>query len=291
MNEQEKAAQFSADVDRLLQGRAGDGPGDWHTDEDRALLALAREMASMDFSHESRTLRHDLQAKGDNGMFTGMNGGRRALVALGAALFLLMASAMMVAPVRAFAQEMLQGLFVRHESDRLASEPPHPAAGPTATAVPLPGSVPDMTIDQARALAPFTVKELAALPDGFSLASVYYGEDEDKVTLLYVNDAHLGISLHQQPAGTVEPWPIGTDAVVEDVTVGDTPAEFVRGSWRWLEPEGDLIGVSEMEWRDDDPYQQLRWIEGDVAYTLGTTVGQNMGLTQADLIGMAESLK
>lgn len=65
----------------------------------------------------------------------------------------------------------------------------------------------------------------------------------------------------------------------------------MRGSWRWLEPEGDLLGVNEMEWRDDDPYQQLRWIEGDVAYTLGTTAGQNLALTQEDLIGMAESLK
>lgn len=107
--------------------------------------------------------------------------------------------------MRAFAQDVLQGLFVRHESDRLVSEPPDPVTDPTPTAVPLPGSVPDMTIDQARELAPFTVKELTALPEGFSLDSVYYGEAEDRVSLLYVNDSHLGISLHQQPADTVEP--------------------------------------------------------------------------------------
>lgn len=291
MNEQEKAAQFSAEVDRLLQGRAGEGPGDWHTDEDRALLALAREMASMDFSHESRTLRHDLQAKGDNGMFSSMNSGRRALVALGVALFLLMASAMMVAPVRAFAQEILQGFFVRHESDRLASEPPHPVAGPTATAVPLPGSVPDLTMEQARELAPFAVKELTALPQGFDLDSIFYDEVKGKVALLYANEDHLGFILHQQPVETVEPRPIGADAEVQNVMVGDAPAEYVRGSWRWLEPEGDMVGVNEMEWRDDDPYQQLRWIEGDVAYTLGTTAGQDLDLTQADLITIAESMQ
>lgn len=221
-----------------------------------------------------------------------MKNGRRALVGLALAVTLLLFAVVAISPVRAFAQDLLQSLFVRHDSNTMITEPYDPVADPTPTPVPAPESLPDLSVAEAAALASFAVKELANLPEGYRLASVYYDEVRDRVTFLYIKDTYLGIVLHQEPAETAEPWTIGADAVIKPVTVGDVPGEYVRGSWDWGEPatEGS-IGSAEMIWKSDDPYQQLRWTQDGIVYTVSTTVGQEQGITQADLIAIAESLQ
>lgn len=291
MNEQEKAARFSAQVDRLLHTPAEATAGDTLPQDDQALLELAREMAAMDFSTQSQFLRSGRQPKGETPMLSGLFNGRRVLVTLGATVFLLILAFTFVAPMRAFAQDAWQSLFVRDENNRIAVESSAPIVGPTSTPVPAGDAVGGMSVAEAQELASFRLKEPAGLPAGFALSSVYYDEAHDKVTFLYLNDAFLGIVLHQQPAGTAERFTIGAEAEVESVTVNGVRAEYVRGSWGWLEPEGGLVVSDEVEWRADDPYQQLRWVADGNAYTLSTTVGQDLGLSQADLIAIAESLR
>lgn len=292
MNEQEKATRFSAQIDQLLHAPASHLADEQLTDDDQALLDLAQKMAVMDFSSQSQFRRQIQQPmKGANKMLFVRNG-RHALAAMGVILLLLVLTVTLIAPVRAFAQELLQGLFVRHESSTIAAEPYDPIADPTPTPIPDPDSEPEMSVAEAEALTSFAVKELTNLPDGYALSSVHYDEERDKVTFLYLNDAYKGIVLHQEPAETAEPWTIGADAVIEPVTVGDVSGEYVRGAWQWGEPatEGS-IGSTEMIWQSDDPHQQLRWTQDGIVYTLSTTVGQDLGLTQADLIALAESVK
>jgi hypothetical protein len=291
MNEQEKAVRFSAQVDQLLQTPAHTTAGDPLTDDDQVLLALADEMAALDFSAQSHFLRRVRQPKGANKMIFIRNG-RRAFIGLALAVTLLLFAVVAISPVRIFAQELWQGLFVRHESSHIAVEPFVLPAEPTATPIPDPDAMSDLSVAEAAALASFAVKELSHLPAGYALSSVYYDEAQDKVTFLYLNDAYLGIVLHQEPANLAEPWTIGANAVIQAVTVDGAPGEYVRGAWRWVEPEdGGAVGVTEAVWQNDDPHQQLRWTRGKIAYTLSTTIGQDLGLTQADLIAIAESLQ
>lgn len=218
--------------------------------------------------------------------------GRRALVGLALAVTLLLFAVVVISPVRAFAQELLQSLFVRHDSNTMTTEPYDPVTDPTPTPIPAPESLPDLSVADADALASFAVKELTHLPEGYRLGSVYYDEAQDKVTFLYINDAYLGIVLHQEPAETAEPWTIGPDAVIETVMINGAAAEYVQGAWQWGEPTvPGAIGSTEVVWQSDDPHQQLRWTQDGITYTVSTTVGQDQGLSQADLIAIAESLE
>lgn len=292
MNEQEKATRFSSQIDQLLQAPAWQQADDLLNDDDQALLDLARKMTVLDFSTQSQFRQRIQQPmKGVNKMLFARNG-RHALAALGVTILLLVLTITLIAPVRAFAQEFLQSLFVRHESNTIAAEPYNPISDPTPTPIPAPESVPNLSVSEADALASFAVRELTNLPAGFTLSSVYYDQERDKVTFLYLNDIYQGIVLHQEPAETAEPWTIGADAVIEAVMVGNIPGEYVHGSWQWVEPTTeDAVGSTEEIWRNDDPHQQLRWTQDGIVYTLSTTVGQDLGLTQADLITLAENLQ
>jgi hypothetical protein len=128
------------------------------------------------------------------------------------------------------------------------------------------------------------------VPTEYTLSSVYYDESRQRVTFLYLHGG-LGISLHQEPTEAAAPWVIGPDAAIETVKIGSLFGEYVRGTWADVaQNDGLTITVTERVWDSADPYQQLRWIEGDILYTLGTTVGQDVGLSQSDLIAIATSL-
>src|SRR5690554_943460 len=105
MNEQEKTARFSAQVDRLLRRPAEATVGDTLPQDDQVLLELAREMAAMDFSSQSQFLQSGRQPKGETPMLSGLFNGRRVLVTLGATVFLLILAFTFVTPMRAFAQD------------------------------------------------------------------------------------------------------------------------------------------------------------------------------------------
>lgn len=287
MNEQEKARRFSAHVDRFLHLPVSKEAEHPLPESDQPTLELARTMAALDFSPRSRFLRQVRQQKGDKRMSISHNR-RRTFVALGAALMLGLIALVAIQPARAFATELLQSLFIRNESDRLpVADPVAVSDEPTATAVPVEPS-PAMSIAEADALAPFAVREPGLIPNGFVLTSVHYNVERERVTLLYLNDAQIGFSLHQEPAGYSEPGTIGPDATIEPVFIGEIPGEYVRGTWVLND---DTSPGDEMVWDDDDPYRQLRWVQDGIAYTLGTTVSQDTGLMRGDLIAIAESLQ
>lgn len=291
MNEQEKADYFSTQVDALLQKSAPIMVDENLSDDDQALLDTARLLASVDFAPQSRFLRRLPHPQGAKPM-TNRWTGRRAL-ALSTVFFLLLLLVLgAIPPVRVFAQEVWQSFFVRHESSSVAlSEPEIISAEPTGTPIPVENVVPDMSVSDAAALAPFTVREPANIPAGYILTSVYYDETLKRVTCLYLKGG-LGISLHQEPAATANPGIIGPEANVETIQIGDVPGEYVRGTWTDVgHNDGVTITVTERVWDSNDPYQQLRWTEDGIVYTLGTTVGQDLGLTQADLIAIAVSLQ
>jgi len=291
MNEQEKATYFSAQVDALLQKSAPTMVDDDLDETDQVLLDLARLLSALDFSAQSQFLRQSQPSQGVKPM-ANIWTGRRVLAGFSAILLLLLLAVTAITPVRVLAQEVWQSLFVRHDNGSIRlSEPVVISAEPTATPIPVVDINPAMSISEADALAPFTVREPAAMPPGYILTSVYYNETLKRVTCLYLNGG-LGISLHQEPADMADPGIIGPEASVETVQIGDAFGEYVRGTWADVgHNDGVTITVTEHVWDSDDPYQQLRWTNDGVVYTLGTTVGQDLGLTQADLIAIATSLQ
>jgi hypothetical protein len=63
-------------------------------------------------------------------------------------------------------------------------------------------------------------------------------------------------------------WQVSQDAVVEAVTIGSLPGEYVRGGWMGMAENG---GVS---WDADLPTQTLRWAADGIRYTLAYMPGK-----------------
>lgn len=298
MNEQEKAVHLSSQIDRLLEQPASLLVHEENMlTDDQELLELAQRMAGLNFSAQSRFLRRRQQTKGAsmNTLSQRITPQRRRMWLAGgvmAALFLL--ALLTLPPVRALAQEVWQSLFTRHDSDNaILPEPYTVTLEPTAS--PIPVAVPqlNMTVADAEAMAGYDVLEPGYMPAGYQLSSVHYDAGATAVTQLYLQGG-VGISLRQEPAATAEAWFIGQSAVVESKQIGHLSAEYVRGAWNEVaevDSQGNTAVVSQQTWNPDDPYQRLRWTDGQMAYTIGTTVGQETGLQAADLIAIAESLR
>jgi hypothetical protein len=298
MNEQERAARFTSEVDRLLE--PGAPPTLRETpisQEGQELLELAQTLAQIDLSPQSAFLRRLRQPQGDK-MQTPILPSifqLRRLVFISGVIALVLAVALLTVPAtRVMANELWQSLFVRHSSDSQSfAEPFEVSAVATATPIPVEEHQPALSLAEATALAGFDVKEVASVPEGFTLANIHYNAEQKAVTLLYLNRQWLGITLRQEPAAMATPWIIGETAVVETVTIGDNSGEYVRGEWvmAGTQPDESRFLVQGSVWIAAGPAQHLRWVDGDMVYTLATSPARESGLVLADLLHMAESLR
>lgn len=203
---------------------------------------------------------------------------------------------------RAFAQSILQ-FFVRTASDALPV-PTEPLTWvevtpgilhPTKTALP-PMAVfakdcgdfpnPTCSVEQMREKVDFEVKELRNIAEGMYFIGATGGPDT--VFLKYEFENHSGgLTIFEErwlgkPAeGTSE---VGASAIVETVQIGDLAGEYFRGSFVMQ------AGESETTWDPDFGAETLRWVDGDISYTLQYDFTIQEPLGKEKFVALAEGM-
>jgi hypothetical protein len=324
-----EAERFAHDVDRLWSEQAVDEPG---SDEYQADLSLAGLLSRAQFAPDPRfksTLWNRLVAR-SSGERKGGNvmspvGVLRSLVrpvlVVGLSALLVFGLVLAVSPaVRAAAQEwltrfvevdspwaLLSGAPDKETSDQApgASEPSLPGTGevpPAGIASPplVGGSAPGLdqalvSVEEAQAETPLTIKVPASLPDGYSLKGVVKPvplpqldvplpadspapPSPASVMLVFENRAGETMLLSEAtmpvPAEGDLPLPAGKGSV-QEVSVNGQPGQYVEGAWT---PQG---------WETGAAQRMLHWQGTDgVTYDL---ISQNLGLK--DLLAVAESIR
>jgi hypothetical protein len=196
---------------------------------------------------------------------------------------------------RGFAQQAMR-FFTHAKSDTLPlptgqpSEPPHPTRTPAATrmaeltAVTPAGQAPavesyptdtpapqgtageavwNLTIEQAQALAGFEVVVPVSLPSGYRLDNVIFNPGTGEVAQFYEFYPYSAgemfiLGQRLSPPSEV----IGQSATVEQLTLGDTPVEYVEGGWF------GAPGSGAETWQADSIFHTFRWQAGEFYFSL-----------------------
>ncbi|MBI3172906.1 MAG: DUF4367 domain-containing protein [Chloroflexi bacterium] len=182
---------------------------------------------------------------------------------------------------RAFAQSILR-FFIRSSSDSISVPTAEPyrwitttPGAPLPTSTPRPAeaafaaecgdfSNPTCSVEQIRGMVNFPVKELGKIPEGFYLAGATGGPDSVILTYYY-EEQNGSITI------TIERWTgapssqsdlVGSSAEVEKVQVGSIEGEYFKGVFAYED------GSDTATWDPDFGNETLRWVDGDVSYTI-----------------------
>lgn len=121
----------------------------------------------------------------------------------------------------------------------------------------------NLTLDEAEQLAGFDLRIPASLAPGYRLDNVIYEPSSGEVIQFYEFHPYSAgemflLGQRQSPPEDI----IGKSAAVEQITIRETPVEYVEGAW-----SGDS-GLSVETWGGGAPYHTFRWQEGENYFTL-----------------------
>lgn len=270
MDEQERAEQFSADVDRLLAGDKSVSPGS----DDPTMLDMAQQLAQADFSAQSRG-RERLRARLLNREIITkeeliMNQQQRLLRRLAlvaAVLVILIVTMLAVPPLRAVAQDILARIGLLTITDDptdaelfMQGEPPRDYTTP---GTPAPSATPDASIP---------VYLPAYVPAGYTFDEVNSVKDDREYTKIVPlpnddlgNIVNYQLNIQQFPktqavgAGT---FAVGDAAEVTDVTVGGNKGVWIEHSLMGMQAGRDgqpiPLYVNYLIWETDTVFFMIR---------------------------------
>lgn len=142
---------------------------------------------------------------------------------------------------------------------------------------------PQCNIDTIRSMVDFPVFAIQKLPENMRFngatgssteVSLHYDTTDQTGSLLIIQKPINGV------AGSISA-DVGKDAVIEYVVIGDIQAEYVKGSYN-----GNL---SPPEWDSSIDFQQMRWINQGILFTLYKD-GRNPDLNRDALIELASNM-
>lgn len=208
-----------------------------------------------------------------------------------AAIALLLAAFLTVPALRSFASNIFTVFAVQETDQNPALRPtiePPADVNPSDTFGPNPswGLTLEQIEAQVAASSDITFKMVTPsyLPADFGFDAGIVDEFGRLVLLTYVSADRLSLFMvrmfdlaNPNPAVEVKP-PLGASSTIEAVTINGQAGEYVQGDY----------GVDGL-WDDTAPVQTLAWHDGDVLYII-TTQEQNIRISRADLIGIAESI-
>jgi hypothetical protein len=192
--------------------------------------------------------------------------------------------------VQAFAQKIAQ-YFAQATSDQVTITVPVESAVTSEVQFPL-------SVDEAEALAGFSAKLPALLPEGFTFSGANFKSDRQAIVLDYV-PTHSGeiLRISQRRVG-LDYQSIGASATVEIVQIGEMTGEYVTGAWKILDGQSEIQPDSpltvEANWDPDAQVQILRWQDGDILYEIiygGGRPGNINTLGKNDIISLARNLQ
>jgi len=147
-----------------------------------------------------------------------------------------------------------------------------------------PNIVPDeiMTLEEARQQVDFDFSLPDWVPEGLVLQEndIRINDIIDGLRVQWLDENVRGRALNLLISRAMPdvPYIVGPDSVTE-LTINDVPATLIRGGWY---PEED-------KWKDDGG-RAIRWQLGNVVYHLSTGNEDFGGLSDQDLIKVAESI-
>lgn len=146
-----------------------------------------------------------------------------------------------------------------------------------------PRIVPDdtITLEEARERLDFEFNLPAYVPEGLVLQEEISGSNIDTSIRLSWQDEDqpgLGLMLRVGKADPDVQWVVGPNSVTE-VMVNDVPATLVHGGWN----------ADTQEW-EDNGFRDLRWQIDGVEYTLSSGNVEWGGVSDEELIKIAESI-
>ena len=213
----------------------------------------------------------------------------RPLTTVAAVLILVVIVMLTVPPVRTLAQNIIDTLFFRAESDKqVLATPFERTIDPTPTFIVPTPEPPDL--DEARRSVNFPINVPRWLPAGYQMVSA---EGYDTyASIFYQHPDRFGIGLTIYPLPYVHRLEVGASAEVIDVQIGDTVGQYVpRGAWIAItETDGETLRYTGEIWDPTVNYQRLRWINDGLVYILATPLGAVSNLTMDDMVRIAESV-
>lgn len=220
----------------------------------------------------------------------------RQLAAACAALLVALTAVLSIPPLRSLAQEVLDALFNRTATDTDVFATPVVVDMLPTMMVPAP-YLQSIDVAQVEREAGFDVLIPTFLPEGFAMTDIYYDAVAKQVFQSYARENNWvvidGFTIAQGLAVDAQPLDVGASAEIVPVTVGDAQGEFVVGTW-FVRPEpedGSHAVITEREWANDFPYQQMRWVDGDMMFWMVNIVGQESKLGADEWSAIANSLE
>ncbi len=130
----------------------------------------------------------------------------------------------------------------------------------------------DLTVEEAEKLAGFAVTGTQQMPEGYLHYGVAYNQRTQGVIQTFTWDGKPGgeiIFLSQQLSAEVEP--VGQDAEIQAIKLGETRVEVVAGCWF------QLPGSSMETWEADAPVYTYRWLKDGFHYSLMFVINEPSG--------------
>ncbi len=287
MDDIQKALDFSNQLEEFLETNS---TSQTTSSEDADLLAVAQNLASRDFSYESRlkqSLYARLSARTSNSTRSPQSQRRLVTATLSIAIF--MALVFTVPPLRTLAQEVIKRL----QTLTLTNAPSYLESHLTATPTPDPANPPvyqiDLPLEHAIAQADFTPLLPIYIPDGYTLKGYRASEGQFATTLQPTNMTHARCCavleiLQLRATQNRQPLPVG-DVPIVDVEVRGVPGLWVEDSHTGITPDakGDLKIM---------PTTILTWEADGYLFWMSSYNSQNnQPLSQAEMLKVADELQ
>lgn len=165
-----------------------------------------------------------------------------------------------------------------------------------------------LSLDELTALADFDVRVPSFMPEQYHFGGgSYRSAMHDVEMIFYCPIAPWSLMIVQRQIDEPEPpMEVGASAIVEDVTIGDTIGQYVRGMWETRvdpqlipTPGGEVKELpSTRIWTNDSAWQRIVWREDGINLMISTGSGTMGGdtpplcaLTKADYVAIAQHMQ
>ncbi len=163
----------------------------------------------------------------------------------------------------------------------------------------------------AAAQAGFDLWLPSYMPPSMHLKGARVSDDAERVEMIYECTEPWSVMIAQWHVDQAMPLlEVGASAVIEDVPIRDTMAQYLRGMWQYEYDPDQQASASQSEtmqeipatrvWTNDSPWQWLVWREDGINFTI-TTAGFDMNadadhpspcmLDKADYVAIAEGMQ
>ncbi|MFN8495031.1 MAG: hypothetical protein U0350_45930 [Caldilineaceae bacterium] len=156
---------------------------------------------------------------------------------------------------------------------------------------------PTLSLSEVRRQVPFPVTAPTWLPPNVQFFAGFVDEADKgiQVSLVYQPPSAMQQTASASPLlllvisrGMQDSWPLVANQQPQSVTVQEQAALYVHGGWRSTGQDSQNAALKHVTWDAAQDAAWLSWHVGDLTYLL---YSQDLGLQQAEMVRIAESLQ